>query len=208
MVVCDDIVALKNSDEFLNISDGSKHYYGGDQGWFKEEVFKRVGCSTVAAANIAAYLSLRDTNILYSYTDMNKDNFLKHMESLGKYVYPDETLGIISSLYFMDKFVDFARNRGIELKSNWITTEEDFDKIKDFLKCALRNDNPVALLMLKNRILKEFDWHWMTITRLFENENKTYLTVSTWGERRVITLEDFYIYSHYGTLTYFDVMDS
>jgi hypothetical protein len=128
------------------------------------------------------------------------------MESVAEYVYPDKDLGIISSLYFMDRFINFANSRGVKVKSNWITTEEDFDKIKDFIKVALLKDIPVALLMLKNRRLKEFDWHWMTIIKLFENENKTYLTVSTWGERRVITLEDFYIYSHYGTLTYFDVI--
>jgi hypothetical protein len=207
MVVCDDIVALKNSEKFLEIFDGDKHYYGGNQEWFKEEVFKRVGCSTVAAANIVAYLSLRNGNkTLYGYNDMNKSNFIKHMELIGRYVYPDETLGIISSLYFMDKVIDFAEDRGVKLKSNWITTEQDFDKIKDFIKEALRKDNPVALLMLKNKVLKEYDWHWMTITRLFENQDRTYLSVSTWGGKRVITLEDFYIYSHYGTLTYFDVI--
>ncbi|MBD7912123.1 MULTISPECIES: hypothetical protein [Clostridium] len=209
MVVCDDIVALKNSEGFLDIFDEKKHYYGGDQKWFKEEAFRRVGCSTVAAANITAYISLRDGDKkLYKFNDMKKDNFIKHMESLGKYIYPDEVLGTISSLYFMDRVIDFAEDRGVRVKSNWITTEYDFDKLKEFIKEALRKDSPVALLMLKNNVLKEFDWHWMTVTRLFENNDKTYLNVSTWGERKVITLEDFYIYSHYGTMTYFDVIIS
>ena len=80
-----------------------------------------------------------------------------------------------------------------------------FRNVQAFIKEAIYMNNPVALLMLENNVLKEFDWHWMTVTKIFENNNKTYLDISTWGERRIFTLEDFYKYSSYGALAYFDV---
>ena len=58
--------------------------------------------------------------------------------------------------------------------------------------------------MLNNNIFSEFQWHWITITKVFENGNKTYINFSTWGQRRVFTLEDYYNYSSYGAIIYFD----
>ena len=206
MISCDEIVALKNSEDFIKIMDGKRHYYGGNQEWFSDMVYQRVGCSCVAAANITAYTAInKGKNTLYSYEDMSRVNFTKHMKDIGKFLCPDERIGMISTLNFMERVVDFAGSRFVKVKPHWITTEFDFEKIKDFIKEALKNNIPLTLLMLKNKKLEEFSWHWMTITKLFENEGKNYLSLSTWGENRVIALEDFYKYSHYGTLTYFSV---
>jgi hypothetical protein len=206
MISCDEIVALKNSEDFIKIMDGKIPYYGGDQKWFNDNVYRRVGCSSVAAANITAYTAInKGKESLYCYEDMCKVNFTKHMKDVGKFLCPDERIGMISTLNFMERVVDFAESRFVKIKPNWITTEFDFERIKDFIKEALKDNLPIALLMLKNRKLEEFSWHWMTVTKLFENEDKNYLHLSTWGEKRVIALEDFYKYSYYGTLTYFSV---
>lgn len=197
-------IALK--DNFLKIYDGKIPYYGGTQKWFKCDYLKKVGCSIVAAANITAYyaLTIKNKNI-YNYEDMSKNNFINHMESMAKYIYLDPYNGLTSINYFNDKVTEFFKDKGIGIKSHSITTKDDFKDMKYFLKTALTNNKPVALLMLKNNMLKEFDWHWMTITRLFENEDKTYVDFSTWGERRIFKLEDFYRFSSFGALSYFDI---
>lgn len=206
MNLCNDLVALDDSIDFLKVYDGKRSYYGGTQSWFKDNKLRRVGCSIVAAANISAYIAKTMKNkILYNYEDMSKNNFLEHMESISKFIHPDEEKGVTSISYFDNEVKRFFENRGVIMKADMITTEDDFENVRYFIKEALSKNKPVALLMLKNNVLKEFDWHWMTVTRIFENGDKTYLDFSTWGERRIFTLEDFYKYSSFGALSYFEL---
>lgn len=206
MNLCNDLVALDDSIDFLKVYDGKRSYYGGTQSWFKDNKLRRVGCSIVAAANISAYIAKTMKNkILYNYEDMSKNNFLEHMESISKFIHPDEEKGVTSISYFDNEVKCFFENRGVIMKADMITTEDDFENVRYFIKEALSKNKPVALLMLKNNVLKEFDWHWMTVTRIFENGDKTYLDFSTWGERRIFTLEDYYKYSSFGALSYFEL---
>lgn len=208
MSLCNDLVALDNSIDFLKIYDGKRPYYGGTQSWFKNNILRKVGCSIVAAANISAYIAKSMENkIIFNYEDMSKDNFLEHMESISKFIQPDEDRGVTSVSYFDNEVIDFLKSKGVTMCPHMITTEDDFENVKRFIKEALSKNMPVALLMLKNDVLKEFDWHWMTVTKLFESMDKTYIDFSTWGERRIFTLEDFYKYSSFGALSYFEPQD-
>lgn len=74
----------------------------------------------------------------------------------------------------------------------------DEEETAEFIKDALSNNLPVAMLITKNVDLtwldvegrkQNGDFHWMTITKYFKNysanntvENR-YVAVSTWGER-------------------------
>lgn len=206
MILCDDIVALDNSIDFLKIYDGKIPYYGGAQKWFNDSNLRKVGCSIVAAANIIAYLAVKSENRrLFNYDNMSKENFLNHMESISKFIHPDAIKGVTSIDYFNDKVIEFCKDKGVNVKAHEITIEDDFVHVKDFIKMGLIKNNPIALLMLENKILKEFDYHWMTVTRVFDNIDKTYLDISTWGERRIFTLENFYNYSSFGALIYFEL---
>lgn len=137
---------------------------------------------------------------------MSKENFLDHMESVAKFIHPDVKKGVTSVSYFNNEVIKFAKDKGVTIQARMITTEDDFDNIRLFVEEGLSKDQPIALLMLENDILKEFDWHWMTVTKLFKNMDKYYVDFSTWGERRIFTLEDFYKYSSFGALTYFEVV--
>lgn len=203
-----DVVALSSHENFINILDGKRHFYGGNQAWFKDEISKKVGCSIVVAADITCYLSKnRAMKGLYKYEDVNIDNYILHMEEISKYLKVNESFGVISTIYFINKIEEFAADKGIELKSSWISLISKYDNIVEFIKRALIKDIPVAMLMYKNPRLKEYDWHWMTITKIFIIEDKYYIKVATWGECKVFKLEDFYRYSAYGTLVYFNIKD-
>lgn len=197
-------IFLRNN--FFKIYDGKSTYYGGTQNWFVCNDLKRVGCSIVAAANIIAYYAiiLKNKNI-YNYEDMSKINFINHMKRIAEYIHPNVLTGVTSINYFNNKVIEFFYDKNIKAKSHKITTKNNFNDIKDFVKIALTQNKPLALLMLKNTVLEEFDWHWMTITKIFENGDKTYVDFSTWGERRIFTLENFYNFSSFGALSYFDI---
>lgn len=196
--------ALEGHEDFIRILDGRRPYYGGDQEWFEDGIYKKVGCAAVAAANITSYLARggKYKKLNKSPGDLKSD-FKKHMSEVIKYVDPDPEIGIISTLYFIDRVVEFAKDRGVQLKAKWTSNLEDFDMICKFIKEALRKNLPIAILMYKNKELKNYDWHWMTITKYFKNQDYTYIKVSTWGECRLIRLEDFYKYSAYGSMVYF-----
>lgn len=189
---------------FISIKEGLHINYGGYQEWFESSINKKVGCAAVAAANITAFLSNnKEMKKLYSYKDFSKDEFIKHMEEIIKYVIPNEEFGVISAMYFMDRVKKFANDKGVKLNGKFITIVEPYNKIEEFIIAGLKNNLPIALLMYKNEKLFKYDWHWVTITRLYKNEENIYLTISTWGERRVINMKDFYNHSAYGALVYF-----
>lgn len=200
----EETVKLKEYEDFVKILDGRRVYYGGDQEWFEDKVYRRVGCATVSAANIMAYLSNKiEYSSLNKHKGFSKFDFINHMNELAKYIVPDPSIGIISALYFIEKVESFSKSRLISLNSKWISNVESFENICTFIKEALNKDMPIAMLMYKNEKLKDYDWHWMTITKYYRNNEHTYVKVSTWGECKIIRLEEFYKYSAYGALVYF-----
>ena len=204
MIGYDELIALKNSDDFIRVIDGNRPYYGGSQDWIKEEINRKVGCSIITAANITAYLAkYHKAKDLYGYEDMSKDNYIKHVEILDKYIPYDDRFGLISTISFTKSIENYAKDKGVKLKAYWISIEESLEKIKEFIQEALKKNAPLALLMMRNSRVQCYDWHWMTITKLFKNGESTLLHVSTWGEKKVIKLEEVYYYSAYGTLSYF-----
>lgn len=197
---------MENYDEFVKIKDGNRPYYGGNQSWYENETSKKVGCAAVAAANITAFISKNTSaKSLYKYKTFNKNEYIKHMEDVIRFVKPDKELGVISSVYFMDKVTKFALSRNVQLESQFVTIAESYEKINNFIKNSLKKNRPIALLMLRNKKLSEYDWHWVTVTKYYRNEYNTYLTISTWGEKKIISLYDFYNYSAYGTLVTFSL---
>jgi hypothetical protein len=184
----------------LDIYDSELSYYGGNQNWFPNKSHKRSGCGPVAAANITAYLSrtFEDKyNVLYPYKGfINKKDFTNHMIEIRKYVRPG-FFGLTSVRQFSDSVLAFSIKSGVSLTPHIL--DDNGASIQDattFIYKALSQRLPVAILVLKHPIkeLKEYTWHWMTITGLkFETEsNLHYISVSTYGERREINLNSLW----------------
>ena len=181
----------------LSIFDSEVAYYGGNQHWFPKKAHQLSGCGPVAAANITAYLSQtfpNKFNNLYPYKGIfNKKDFVEHMIEIRKYVRPG-IFGLTSVQQFSDSVLSFSQSRGVSLiphilEGNSISMNEAIN----FISQALCQKLPVAILVLKHSVkeLEDYTWHWMTITRLWLNpqNNKHYITVSTYGERREIDLD-------------------
>lgn len=179
-----EVVELSDERNFVNIDN---RYYGGNQSWFSEQKLRNKGCGTVAAANIASHLSehVWGYNSLYKYSNLNKSNFLKHMYDVEEYLSPT-MIGIPSLGYFEDGFENFAKSRGINISAYWSDNKVTKDSFANYIKSGLRRDCPVAYLQYFNSNQREYDWHWMTITKYFRNTTygDRHIAVSTWGGRR------------------------
>jgi hypothetical protein len=181
----------------FNIYDAEISYYGGNQYWFPKKFHKLSGCGPVAAANITAYLAQTFAdkyNELYAYKGIvNKVDFTLHMIEIRKYVRPG-IFGLTSIHRFSDSVLAFAKDRGVSLVPHIL--DDNAATIQDtinFISNSLSQKLPIAILVLKHPLaeFKEYTWHWMTITDLKHNSNDNiyYITVSTYGERREISLD-------------------
>ncbi len=224
-------ISLKNNC-FVNIVDEyGNSYYGGNQAWFEQSAARASACGTVCAANICAYMSKTQPKYynLYKYdSNYSKDYYLRHMNEVYNYISPivlfklpkffrdkkilgfylkeDLNFGIPSVGYFSKEFKKFARTRGVMLRKKVFKRGWSRAKARGFIREALENDKPVALLNLFNSKLKRietiscsgerfygsYDQHWVTITGMTidKNTGKVYLEVSSWGCKAKLDLDD------------------
>jgi hypothetical protein len=181
----------------LLIYDAENIHYGGNQYWFTNKMHQLSGCGPVAAANITSYLSQTFPDKfgnLYPYQGkFNKKDFVEHMIEIRKYVRPG-MFGLTSAQQFSENVLSFTNTKGIILTPHMLDERAaPMDDAIRFIVQALYQKLPVAILVLKHPIkeLEEYAWHWMTITHLSLDpmDNKYYISVSTYGERRVIDLD-------------------
>ena len=180
----------------LSIYDSEVIHYGGDQRWFPRKIHQLSGCGPIAVANITAYLAQNFPDRfykLYPYRgNINKNDFINHMVEVRKYVIPG-IFGLTSVNQFAENALSFAKSKGVDLKPHILEEKVNMNEAIDFISNALLQKLPVAILILKHPVkeLEEYTWHWMTITSLKINpeNNKHYISVSTYGEHREIDLD-------------------
>lgn len=180
----------------LSIHDSEVIYYGGDQRWFPSKLHQLSGCGPIAAATITAYLSQNFPDKFYKLYphkgNINKSDFIEHMVEIRKYVKPG-MFGLTSVDQFSNNVLSFSKTKGVSLVPNILDEKVTMSEAINFISQALSQRLPVAILILKHPIkeLNDYTWHWMTITRLYvnPNDNKHYISVSTYGERREIDLD-------------------
>lgn len=200
MTAVDDFTAHRDShlEEIqLSIYDSETVYYGGNQHWFPSKAHQLSGCGPVAAANITAYLSQsfpdKFDNLYPSKGILNKNDFINHMIEIRKYVRPG-IFGLTSAQQFSENVLSFSQSRGVSLIPHILDENAiNMNEAISFISQALCQKLPVAILVLKHPVkeLKDYTWHWMIITRLLLNpkNNRYYISVSTYGERREIDLD-------------------
>lgn len=204
------IYALQNPD-FLKITDKNDEFYGGAQAWFSDKFSINGGCGVVSAANILAYLASSDEKYapLYPRNSLSKQDFTAFMEELCGFVkirnFFGQPLGVWGKKRFENGVLDYAKSRSVELSAVNFSGKMTLEKSADFIKNALSENLPVAMLIGFNSRLKNvryvypsgsalnysFERHWVTITELSENDGKFTVKVSSWGAFAFIDLADF-----------------
>ncbi|MCI7759555.1 MAG: hypothetical protein MSH49_05970 [[Eubacterium] saphenum] len=204
------IYALQNSD-FLKITDKNDAFYGGAQSWFSDKFSVNGGCGVVCAANILAYLAASDEKYagLYPQNSLSKQDFTAFMEELCGFVkirnFFGQPLGVWGKKRFEKGVLNYAKSRDVELSAVELCGKVTLENTSDYIKTALSQNLPVAMLIGFNRRLKNvryvypsgnalnysFERHWVTITELSENGGKFTVKVSSWGAAAEIDLADF-----------------
>ena len=204
------IYALENPD-FLKITDKNGAFYGGAQAWFSDKFSVNGGCGVTAAANILAYLAASDEKYarLYPQKSLTKQDFTAFMEELCGFVkirnFFGQPLGVWGKKRFEKGVLGYAKSRSVELSAVEFRGKMNLASAADFIKNALSENLPVAMLIGFNKRLKNvqcvypsggtiggsFERHWVTITELSENNGKITVKVSSWGAFAFVDLTDF-----------------
>lgn len=204
------IYALENSD-FLKITDKNDAFYGGAQAWFSDKFSVNGGCGVVSAANILAYLAASDEKYarLYPQKSLSKQNFAAFMEELCGFVkirnFFGQPLGVWGEKRFEKGVLNYAKSCSVELSVAAFNGKMTLENAANFIKNALSENLPVAMLIGFNKRLKNvryvypsgnalnysFERHWVTITELSENDGIITVKVSSWGAFAFIDLADF-----------------
>ncbi len=200
-----DVVELTNEADFVNISG---IYYGGDQDWFDDEFNQDRGCGTVAAANITAHMAdyVDGCSDLYRYSSLSRTNFKRHMDEMLEYVTPT-IFGTPTLSYFARGVERFADDNGVILEAVRGDETLSLRTLSNYIKDGLRFDSPVAHLQYYNPVVPRLNWHWVTITKYFQNgvHGDRHIAVSNWGERESYSLDALYDNSYLGGVVYFNV---
>lgn len=98
-------------------------------------------------------------------------------------------LGDFSLTEWRDDVLSYADKRNVFLFATDVTSLASFEDCKQCVADGLDWDSPVAVLNLALPHVgsdSEYNWHWMTITRLFESSGIFSVWVSTWGQKHDI----------------------
>lgn len=188
--------------------------YGGAQVWWSTRTKKSTGdsygCGVIAAANLVIYLAshfsqyrglvdaeglsptladyMRIADELWGHIKPYSGFSLQHIYEQGRNPYLEKLPGGcgVSVGKLKRGLSSFGDVRGIQLE---FTSMNAFRKNKEeavnFIKANLLKNQPVMLLSLKNG-LKKYEFHWVTITELLENEEgvRHQVSLSTWGSMK------------------------
>lgn len=168
--------------------------YGGNQEWFSENMKRKAGCGCTSGANLAAYYALNHPAMGGIYDGelkrFDQMEYVQAMDEMYNYMKPG-FLGYPYVRKFGKQFVKFCREHGIEAETRFCTRFHSTEEAFCFVRKSIDTGNPVALLILFHRahVLKEDNWHWVTITGYLEDENNpegSEVILSNCGERQTV----------------------
>ena len=201
--------------ELLAIKDeaAGQSFFGGGQEWYSAEWGRKAGCGPTCAANLMLYLALTNPELrpLYQYNEVNRTNFVQHMEELFEFVTPGN-MGLNRMEMFTDGVTAFAKSRGITLVPHTFAVpgflaggRAEASSLTEFVKDGLSSDCPLGFLNLtRGRVKNIQGWHWITITSADIGENRLTANASDEGYEISFNLRLWYLTTRMsGGLAYF-----
>lgn len=196
MVVNDNIleeVSLTNESNFVNINN---IYYGGFQKWLYTEKIKSKfwssrSCGITAAANAIVHMSMYKPrlSLLYPYSSLSKENFIRLMNEAFHYIKP-RVIGVPTTGKLDRGLKSFAKSKQIILESKSLKVSKDIEGTIKFIKEGLKMNSPILMVTWNSKI-PNLKYHWVTITGYMKTKDgQNYITTSNWGEKEIFSLDN------------------
>jgi len=203
-------VAGLSNRQFVPVRYNDVTYYGGDQGWWKDESakVKGYGCGIIAMCNLELYID--NPNAVYTYQEYKdyanerwKERYwLYGISGLGYTLPPwDMEAGIDEKLaekninatveWGKAYYVPYIRLMFIAMLEHDIPIVASYHYENDRLECYSYDQNNCTMI-----ISDDMGSHYFTITGIVNvyegNRYVEYARISTWGKEYYIKLEDYF----------------
>lgn len=199
------IIKTHGEEGFLPICKDGTTYYGGYQGWLKDEGIKEFysnrSCSVTAASNFFLHMIYCKDHKEMEKIDYKIFNF--YQKEIYRYIRPRPS-GIISIGILDRSFSKYVKEKGLNFKKVVFKGEFSRANVLNYIKSALEKNLPVLLLTWGSE-LKELSYHWITIIGLYSSDGHIVMVSSNWGELREYDFNRWFdSFSLYKGLIYWD----
>ena len=187
--------SLKNWDTgaFVPVSDSRGVYYGGYQGWLTDENISKFwanrSCGVTAAANMLYYIAqnISGKSELYTKSDITKASFSAYQRQIYDHSLSPAVYGIPGSSSMKRKVENWASSRNVPLTGRQFKEPWNVTSVRNYIVEGLNAERPVLLQTWYSPI-PELAWHWVTVTRIYNDGTDKILT-SNWGRKVVYDFE-------------------
>lgn len=168
-------------------------FYGGNQEWADHYMMRLGGCSTVCACDVCIYLAKKFPTLknLYPYDPffVSKNDFMQFFKIMYKYVYPG-IMGLASLVKFEKKLHNYLITTDTSTHLTSFAGTNSVNEAKLWIKKKINQNLPIMYLNLshKDPELKDFDWHWFTVTGYNEIDTNFFIKTATYGEMYILNL--------------------
>ncbi len=161
--------------------------YGFNQDEFENLIMRGGGCACVTACDCLVYFKKYfGLNSLFD-GDTNsvlRKDYIALTQKMRPFLYPRFT-GIDKLDIYIDGFNGYLKSVGENgLKLSGFDGEKDFESAKAFVKSQIDSGYPIPYLLLKhkNKMLKDYLWHWFILGGYEEFEDTFMVKIISYGE--------------------------
>ena len=142
--------------------------YGGNQDWFRSFMMRLGGCGAETACDSSLYFELhKGIKNIYPFdkSSLTRRDYVDFAHMMEPYLKPRMS-GIDRLDIFIDGYSEYLRDCGVNcLEMNEFSGNEPYEKAVIALTDQIDKGYPVPTLILnhKDRMLKDYVWHWFLI---------------------------------------------
>jgi len=172
---------------FVPVTDKGIVYYGGHQGWLMNEEISKFwadrSCGVTSAANTLYYMAknTEGKSNLYPYSTITRLDFSKFQRELYDCISPS-ICGIPFVEAMISRIEKYAKKKDVQLKANLMNLKWNDISVGNYILQGLNKNRPVMLLTWNSKT-PSLTMHWVTVTRIYEDDT-TKIVTSNWGGKR------------------------
>ena len=207
----------KGKDSF----GGDQGWFKSENKWSSDYIIEHYGCGLISASDILLYMAIVDSNKNSVYTSIvtdktlglkiDKEDYKNYITRMNDKVFSTVRIIGVDGLSMARMMNAYFEDNSIDLKAKWGVK---FSDLKGYIKEMLDKDIPICLSIgnsskklklyiptdetmkkfpLQCEYLHETKEHYVTVTGMAEDRisNKTFLQISTWGEKCYIDFDEY-----------------
>lgn len=158
--------------------------YGGNQDWFRSFMMRLGGCGAETACDSSLYFAIhKGVENIYPFDKghLTRREYVDFAHMMEKYLWPRMS-GIYKTSMFVEGYANYLRDRGIDsIGMKELSAGEPYEKVAAALRQQIDAGYPVPTLILnhKERLLKDYEWHWFLINGYDRPEGTDDMRVKT-----------------------------